>query len=417
MRSSIARFVVPATLPVILATILLGALPAGQALAAMPGQALSAPSPLSSQPVMYKLVNLGTGLGGASSSAASINDFGFVSGQALVAGSSTVDHAVLWVYGFPFDLHTLGGTSSGQAFAGGLNDLGEVVGISETANLDPNSEPWSCGAFFAQRQLGHACVGFRWRNGVMTALPTLGGPNGFAAGVNNLGQAVGWAENTVRDPTCDATVPQVLQFKAVVWEPDGRTVQLPGYRGDPDQAAVAINDKGQIVGVSGICGTAVGALSAKHALLWDHGKVTNLGDLGGVGWNTPDAINDNGEVVGFANTANDVNTLAFHAFLWTRSLGRMVDLETLPGDAISEAEGINDQGQIVGISFGAGFSHPRAVVVFQDRVMRDLNGLVVDNPGLALTNAAAINALGWITGSANDQNGRQVTFLAIPVSK
>jgi probable HAF family extracellular repeat protein len=386
-------------------------------LAALPVPAPAASDAASSQPVRYTIFNLGTALGGTSGAATSINDFGFVSGQALTAGSSTVIHAVLWIYGFPFDLRTLGGTSSGQAFAGGVNDRGEVVGISETANLDPNSEPWSCGAFFLQRQIGHACVGFRWRNGVMTALPTLGGPNGFAAGVNNLGQVVGWAENTVHDPTCDPTVPQVLQFKAVVWEPDGRMEQLPGYRGDPDQAAVAINDKGQIVGVSGICGTSVGALSAKHALLWDHGTVTDLGNLEGTGWNTPFAISNNGEVVGFANITSDVNNPIFHAFVWTRSLGRMKDLGTLQGDAISEAESVNDQGQVAGISYGAGFSHPRAVVILQDGIMRDLNGLVLDNLGLALTNAAAINDLGWITGTANDPNGNQVSFLAIPVTR
>jgi probable HAF family extracellular repeat protein len=366
---------------------------------------------------MYTIINLGTALGGASSAAASINDFGFVSGQAAVAGNPNVAHAVLWLYRFPFNLGTLGGASSGQAFAGGVNDLGEVVGISETADLDPNAEPWSCSAFIPRQPGGHACVGFRWRNGAMTPLPTLGGANGFAAGINNLGQAVGWAENTVHDPTCDASSGQVLQFKAVVWGPDGHAEQLPGFHGDPDQAAVAINDKGQIVGVSGICGTSVGALSAKHALLWDHGTVTDLGKLAEGAWNTPDAINDDGEIVGFANTSNDVNTLLFHAFLWTRSLGRMKDLGTLAGDVISEAEAINDQGEIAGISYGAGFSHPRAVVILQDGIMRDLNGLVLDNPGLALTNAAAINNLGWITGTANDQSGTQVSFLAIPASR
>ena len=36
----------------------------------------------------------------------------------------------------------------------------------------------------------------------MTRLPTLGGTHGFATGTNNLGQTVGWAENTVLDPTC-----------------------------------------------------------------------------------------------------------------------------------------------------------------------------------------------------------------------
>lgn len=154
--------------------------------------------------------------------------------------------------------------------------------------------------------------------------------------------------------------------------------------------------------------------SRRKSLLWHHGTVTDLGKLGEGAWNTPDAINDNGEIVGFANTANDVNTLIFHAFLWTRDLGKMKDLKTLPGDVISEAEGINDQREIVGISYGAGFSHPRAVVIFQDGVMRDLNGLVLNNPGLTLTNAAAINNLGWITGTANDQSGTQVSFLAIP---
>jgi uncharacterized membrane protein len=52
----------------------------------------------------------------------------------------------------------------------------------------------------------------------MKPLFTLGGNNGFAAGVNDHGQIVGWAGNTVHDPACVA--PQVPQFRAVVW---GRT--------------------------------------------------------------------------------------------------------------------------------------------------------------------------------------------------
>jgi probable HAF family extracellular repeat protein len=379
--------------------------------AALPA-ALAAQSQPKSQPPTYRVINLGTAIGGPNGSSTSINDLGFAAGTAVTPGSSAVSNAVLWIYEFPFSVGTLGGANSAQVFAGGLNDRGELVGISETANPDPNSEPWSCAPFFAARQVGHACVGFAWRNGVMTALPTFGGTNGFAAGVNNLGQVVGWAENTVHDSTC--TFPQILQFKAAVWGPNGSMQQLPGYHGDPDQAAVAINDKGQAVGVSGICGTSVGALSATHALLWDHGTVTSLGDLGGKGWNTPDAINDNGEVVGFANVTSDVDSPTFHAFLWTKSLGRMIDLKTLAGDTGSEAESINDQGQIVGVSFGAD-SH---AFLYENGVMLNLNDLIPADSGLVLINGAAINNLGWITANATDSTpGEVVSVLLIPTGR
>lgn len=360
----------------------------------------------------YFVIDLGDPLGGNSSQGTAINDFGWVAGSAFEPDDTT-QHAELWLYGVPLDLGTLGGASSVSVFPG-LNDRGEVVGISETAKVDPlnESKSWSCSAFLAPT--GHTCVGFVWRFGQMTPLPTLGGNNGFAAGVNNQGQVVGWAENTVHDPTCVS--PQVLQFKAVVWGPNGQVQQqLPGIHGDPDQAAVAINDLGQVVGVSGICGSAVGALSAKHAVLWDHGTATDLGNaLGGVGWNTPDAINNEGVVVGFTNLTDDPGAPVFRAFVWTKSSGRETSLDPLPNDAISEATSVNDLGQIVGVSFGAGFAHARAVI-WINGVPKDLNSFPLSGAPLTLTVANAINNLGEITGTANDANGNQVTFVAIPV--
>lgn len=87
----------------------------------------------------------------------------------------------------------------------------------------------------------------------MRPLPTLGGTNGFATGTNNKGQIVGWAENTVHDPTCVA--PQVLQFRAVAWGPkEGQIRELPPLPGDTVSAATALNDRGQVVGISGISG-------------------------------------------------------------------------------------------------------------------------------------------------------------------
>ena len=72
-----------------------------------------------------------------------------------------------------------------------------------------------------------------------------------------------------RRPTCVA--PQRLRFRAAVWGPSGQLVRelkpLPGS-GDTTTAATAINDRGQVVGISGICDQAAGRFSAIHAVLW-----------------------------------------------------------------------------------------------------------------------------------------------------
>jgi probable HAF family extracellular repeat protein len=180
-------------------------------------------------------------------------------------------------------------------------------------------------------------------------------------------------------------------------------------------AATAINDGGQVVGISGVCDVAVGAFSASHAVLWENGRTIDLGTLGGTAWNTPMAINNRGEVVGFANLPGpDQAAPNFHAFIWTRH-GQMRDLGTLPGDAVSEALGINDQGQVVGESCQAGFAHCRAFL-WEDGVMTDLNALV---PGYAghLVYGNDITAAGDITGQALDpKTGDSVTFKAAPMS-
>lgn len=145
------------------------------------------------------------------------------------------------------------------------NETGMVAGISQTDTVDPNNESWNC-SFFLPDRPGYACVGFVWRDGEMRALPTLGGTHGFATGVNNRGQVVGWAENKIRDDTC--TGDQVLQFRAVRWDRGGnRATKLEPLVGDRVSAATAINDSGRIVGISGLCDQAAWRLSAQHAVI------------------------------------------------------------------------------------------------------------------------------------------------------
>jgi probable HAF family extracellular repeat protein len=191
--------------------------------------------------------------------------------------------------------------------------------------------------------------------------------------------------------------------------------QLPPLAGDTVSAATAINDRGQVIGISGVCDNAVGAFSAIHAVLWDHGRTVNLGSLGGTAWNTPMAINNSGEVVGFANLPGpDQAAPNFQAFLWTGQ-GPMRDLGTLPGDSISEALGINDAGQVVGESCAAGFSNCSAFL-WQDGVMSSLGALAPGYTG-SLVFANDINDSGDITGQAADPTtGDYVTFEAVPAS-
>jgi len=67
----------------------------------------------------------------------------------------------------------------------------------------------------------------------------------------------------------------------------------------------------------------------------------DLGTLGGRESQAV-AVNDRGQMVGWSRTADDKT----HAFLWTESRG-MIDLGTLGGGR-SQAKDVNDRGQVVG---------------------------------------------------------------------
>jgi probable HAF family extracellular repeat protein len=334
-------------------------------------------------------------------------------GSSNEAGDA-VQLATLWLDGSQIPLGTLGGPSSNIAWPV-KNNFGLISGITENGAHDPLNEAFSCPAFGFSS--GNSCVAFAWQFGKMTQLPGLGGNNSIGAGNNDLGQIVGWAENTFHDPTCDNSAGQFLQFEAVIWQKNNEgkweVRQLPPLSGDADSAATAINDLGQIVGISGQCDVAIGAYSAIHALLWQNGQPIDLGSFGGHGWNTPTAINNRGVVVGFANASDDlVNgalTFAFQAFLWTRQ-GRMQNLGTLNGDAMSEATDINDEGQIVGVSYHDRlFDGPRAFV-YQDGLMTDLNQLIGSaSANFFISSTGGINDRGEIAAQANLASNGVVT--------
>ena len=355
----------------------------------------------------YDVQELGS-LGGSYSVGTSVNNTGWVAGNATVATGDL--HATLWRFGSVTDLGTFGGPGTNSAVLWPVeNDLGAISGIAETGDLNPLNEIWSCGYFFTQSR--HNCSGFVWQNGHKRALPTLGGYNSFATGTNNALQTVGWAENTVHDPSCVA--PQVLQFLAVVWGPAQGDIQsLPPLPGDSATAATAINDNGHVVGISGDCDRAFGRFTARHSVLWENGVAINIGDLGGVAWNTPMAINRKGDVVGFVNrSAADGASFRPRAFLSTKP-GRIIDLGALGEDPYSQALGINEDRQVVGVSFSGDFAC--RAFIWEHGVMRDLDSLAPAYAG-RLCAANDINDFGQVTGEAvQEGTGRSVAFLASP---
>jgi len=347
-------------------------------------------------------------LNGSRNRPSGISNSGWIAGFVNRPGNAT-RVAALWRKNSLDTLGTLGGPNSIVQWPGVSNN-GLVAGIAETNEPDLLNEQWSCTAFLPS-VTGKICLGFFWEDGAMTPLTPLGGYQSFASGVNNSGQVVGWAETAVHDPTCNA--PQVLQFRAVLWEPrKGTKRELRPLPNDSTSAATAINDAGQVVGISGDCDIAVGQLSARHSVLWENDTVIEIGDLGGDAWHTPMDINNEGAVVGFSNPLGVIGIdFAPHAFLWTRAAG-VKDLGTLPGDAVSQAVGINSSGQIVGVSSGA----INRAFLYENGVMKDLNDLVGPNFPDLLIVAQHINDAGVIVGRAVRRGStQQVPFVATPI--
>jgi probable HAF family extracellular repeat protein len=293
--------------------------------------------------------------------------------------------AVMNVNGRNIDLLTLGGENSWTNY-GGINDRGDNVGMSETSDPDPDGED------FCAFQTNKTCRGFLWRNGHMTALPTLGGNNAQAAAINNREQIVGISETGALDPSCSpGTTAKTLS--PVLWE-NGEARALPTLPGEPDGFAQGINDEGQAVGSSGVCGNI-----SMHAVLWENGTVSQLPDLGVAG-GIAYAMNSHDQAVGWVPSA-DGSTVVASIWQKDRATG-IITITTLPilaGDGAAFATGINNRGQVVGSTFKDGeWSHG---FIGQDGVVTDLNTLIPEDSNLRIVAASNINERGQISGMAS----------------
>jgi probable HAF family extracellular repeat protein len=310
---------------------------------------------------------------------------------------------VLWKGNKTISVGTLAGGSN--SLTRGVNSNGEVVGFSTTTVPDPNAMIMSVGLPYAFQTRA-----FRWKNGVIQDLGTLGGPDAVALGINERGKIFG---NSYTDynpsPACgnpDTGFDAALTTGAFLWD-QGTMVNL-GSLGGSCTFANAINNSGKVAGYSFLPGDVV-----VHPFAWERGRIKDLGTSGG-NFGMAITLNDAGDIVGWASIPGDDNIV--HATLWSH--GRITDLGVLGSDECSLPFWINSRKQIVGVSSAnCDFTdHPalRAFLWEPGQGMQDLNTLVPAKISLRLRNAANINDRGEMAAFATDPNGDLRTVLLIP---
>lgn len=200
-----------------------------------------------------------------------INNSGQMVGESLNGNfvSPTTMKATLFSLDGPaIDLGTLGGP---KASAAGINEDGDVVGVSDLANGQ-----------------SHA---FLYSEGVMYDLGTLGGTVSNANAINNNGEIVG------RSTLANGAIRAFLYKEGVMYD--------LGTLGGAASVAFDINDKGDVVGFARV------ANGQAHAFLYKDGVMQDLGALGGTD-SRAYGINNRGEIIGqYTKTDGTV-----HAFIY-----------------------------------------------------------------------------------------------------
>jgi probable HAF family extracellular repeat protein len=240
---------------------------------------------------------------GISASAEDINAVGDVVGAGTAESFPYQPHAILWRRGQVIPLALLPGGSYSQAFA--INDWGLIAGAADDG-VSTHATVWWAGTPIPLEGL---------------ALPT-GDSGGWATDVNNLGQVVGSAY--VDGP----------HTRAVLWQA-GRAIDLGTLPGDDHSQALAINDRGQIVGLSANI-----EASTMRAFLWERGAMRDLGIPPGEGFARAEDINVFGVAAGVFGTTRP------RVALFTR--GRIAPLPAVPNQIGSLANDMNNLGDVVG---------------------------------------------------------------------
>lgn len=298
-----------------------------------------------------------------------------------------ISHAFVSMGNSVKDLGTLPGGNF--SFATAINQRGEISGLSENDQIDPvtgNPE-------------FHAVL---WQNDKILDLGTLGGVSSVAFTLNNRAQVTGVALNDIPDPYSllglgSATT--LTQTHGFLWQ-HGKMQDL-GTMGGPDSWAVFVNDRGQVAGTSytsDVIDPNTGTPPV-GVFLWENGKMKDLGNLGGDNgllgaYGIVSGLNNRGQVVGWMVVTGDQFN---HAFLGNGKT--LSDLGTLGGN-FSLAEGINDAGEVTGVATLPGDLTNHGFL-WRNGVMTDLGTLGGDPCSAALS----VNSKGQVVGASESAAG------------
>ncbi|HEU5403450.1 MAG TPA: hypothetical protein VFU86_18995 [Terriglobales bacterium] len=324
------------------------------------------------------------------SASGSINSLGWATGQSQ---SATIDP----VAGIPEyravlwksrQILDLGTLGSGTESLGiYANDAGQVIGFSTI-----NTEPDPVGFF------GFPTHTFIWQNGHKLDIGTLGGDDTFPGGsCSHPPEGMVWGNSTTSTTlNPDTGLPT---FDPFLWD-HGKMIDL-GTLGGTFGFAQCTNSRHQIIGASSLAETPIacsdGHLTSCHAFLWEDGKMHDLGTLGGPN-SEAQWINESGLIAGSADFPRPQPAVNPHdAVIWKN--GKIKDLGTVDGDACSRAYGLNERGQVVGTS-GDCRNALHAFLWEEGAPIRDLNKLIPPGSGWVLTNAFNINDRGEILAKA-----------------
>jgi uncharacterized protein (TIGR03437 family) len=244
-------------------------------------------------------------------------------------------------------------------------------------------------------------------------------------GLNNAGQLVG-----SQVQVSYSSFNLFIASKAVLYPIAGGAVTiLPTPSGTGAGAAFGVNSTGAVAGAT-ISQTG----TVFNPLLWQNNKPQALPILSGYLQSAAFSINDSGVAAGAAFTMDFSETsdptAQAHAVLFNTDAS-VTDLGVLPNDRSSLATGINNSGTVVGFSnqsypdftlqLASIFHEPQPdyrAFVYTNGQMYDLNTLLVNGTGWALSFATAINNVGQITGTgtvAGANGPEQHVFLLTPV--